>query len=108
MGCTLKDSFQEYGISRKGYAVFCSCVHKSRASSVLTKDHNKIYGYFAMRKGRTNQRLPCVKGAVAKRLRDCFERKTNLLQSLRHANACHLPLHKGGFFYLPEGKQMGF
>jgi len=55
-----------------------------------------------MRKARTNQRLPCVKGAVAKRLRDCFERKSNLLQSLRHGKPCHLPLHKGGFG-LPPG-----
>ncbi len=32
----------------------------------------KVYGYFANKQVCKNKRLPCVKGAVAKRLRDCF------------------------------------
>ena len=35
---TLKDSFLEYGISRKRYAVFFVCVHKCSASQALIKD----------------------------------------------------------------------
>ena len=38
-GCTLKDSFQKHGISRKRYAVFCICVHKCSASYALIKDN---------------------------------------------------------------------
>ena len=42
-------------------------------------------------------RLPCVRGAGAKRLRGCRFRYCFLGQSLRHGlPRVHLPLHKGG------------
>ena len=56
-----------------------------------------------VQKGRRRppMNLPAAKFTLsAKRLRDCFERKTNLLQSLRHGKPCHLPLHKGGFLFV--------
>ena len=42
-----------------------------------------------------HQRLPCVKGAVAKRRRDCISYAFTTPPS---ACGCHLPLHRGGFF----------
>ena len=56
-----------------------------------------------VQKGRRKppMNLPAAKFTLsAKRLRDCFERKTNLLQSLRHGKPCPLPLHKGGFLFV--------
>ena len=41
-GVTLKDSFQEYGISRKRYAVFCICVHKCSACQEKQMDFQGI------------------------------------------------------------------
>ena len=52
--------------------------------------HIKVDYQFAQKK-----RLPCVKGAVAKRLRDCFLLNLCVLQSLRLVPR-HLPEHKGG------------
>ena len=45
-GRTLKESFQEYGISRKRYAVFCICGHRCSASYALIKDYNQISVFF--------------------------------------------------------------
>ena len=46
------------------------------------------------------QRLPCVKGAVAKRLRDCFRLILAFYNPSVTALPCHLPLHKGGFLFV--------
>ena len=44
----------------------------------------------------TKEKAPLCKGSCRKATEGLFCRKFNLLQSLRHANSCHLPLHKGG------------
>ncbi|MBR6545541.1 MAG: hypothetical protein IKT72_01230, partial [Clostridia bacterium] len=47
------------------------------------------------------KRLPCVKGAPPKAVRDCFLLKSNFYNpSVIFLRKCHLPLHKGGFYSL--------
>ena len=64
-----------------------------------------------------HQRIPCVKGAVAKRLRDCavcsyefayFPANTQHLNRDNPsvtASPCQLPLHKGAFWGAPAPQQ---
>ena len=65
----------------------------------------KVYGYLQTNRFAQTKRLPCVKGAVAKRLRDCFTISFLLLQSLRQPSAATSLYTREAFFYLPEGKQ---
>ena len=62
MGCTLKDSFQKYGISQKGYVVFCFCDHKSSASSAIIKDYNQISVYLQTNR-LARSKAPLCKGS---------------------------------------------
>ena len=82
-------------------------VDRCSASSVLIKDYKKLR-LFCYANIPHKPWLPCVKGAVAKRLRDCFGSKSNFYNpsvTLTRATSLYT---REAFFYLSEGKQMDF